>query len=340
MTRNLFWLRESASGGWITPYAFSEDALPADLPADLKKNFLAMSYTEVHLPYTEWRQPLPDRPLIFLCPCLEGRVILQHPETNREYIDRYQIMLSMAAAAHGVEEPRFRLLGAYGRSLDARECSAWANPPFEREGRFFGVYKMVSRAFQQTMREMLPALYFANVQRYMDTEMAYPMLLLAASSPFRGRNRSTLTYDVLDLDSVDKFYRSAQRGLPRVLAGVEAKLLEDGLTELAKAYAPSRAERVLAFVKRDRNPMRSLLLAEASLFDDFLRFAHRMHDLCAEGPLRRRQIRKIPTATSEFVRTLHSRLRRYYNGVPMYGLTMPLFMSVTHALYESRKTVK
>ena len=50
------------------------------------------------------------------------------------------------------------------------------------------------------------------------------------------------------------------------------------------------------------NPMRSLLLAEGMLFDDFFRFAHRMHDLCAEGPGRNRQIRKVPTVAAELAK--------------------------------------
>jgi hypothetical protein len=339
MPQQIFWLRESASGAWITPFAFSGE-LPAEFPAELREQIAGLPFDEVHLPYLQRAQTLEDvPPAVDLCD-LEDRTIIKPAGAGIDYVNRYQILLALAAAAHGVEEPRFRLTDYGGHVIEGREASAWADPPIERERRFFGVYRMVSRAFQQCMRERLPAAYFTVAGRYMDTETAWPVLLLAASTPFVSRSRSAFTYDVLDLDSVEKFYRSAERGLPRVLAGVEAKLLADGMKELAKSYAPARAERILAFVKRDRNPMLSLLLAEAMLFDEYFRFAHIMHDLCAPGANHRREIRKVSTAAWEFVRALHSRLRRFYNGVPMQQLVMPLFLAVTHALYESKRTVK
>ena len=299
-----------------------------------------MPFQEIHLPYLQRAQILEELPTAAEFCSLVDRTIIKPAEAGNEYLNRYQVMLTLAAAAHGVQDPRFRLTGSDGLVLEGREASAWADPPIEREHRFFGVYRMVSRAFQRSMREHVPAAYFSVAGRYNDTETAWPILLFAASNPFVSRTRSTLTYDVLDHDSVEKFYRSAARGLPRVLAGVEAKLLADGMTDLALSYAPMRADRIMAFVKRDRNAMLSLLSGEAMLFDDHFRFAHVMHDLCAPSATRHREIRKISTAASEFVRTLHSRLRRFYNGVPMHQLVMPLFLAVTHALYESKRTVK
>ena len=160
--------------------------------------------------------------------------------------------------------------------------------------------------------------------------------MFAASTPFLTKSRHIFTYDVLDHESVEKFYRSAARGLPRVLSAVEADLISRGMPHLAGSYAPGRSHRIIEFVKRDRNPLRSLLQSEAMLFDEFFRMAQRMRQVTSSP----RALRTAPTVADGFVRKLHSHLRRFYNNVPVHELAMPLFIAVTHALYESLSTVK
>ena len=327
MTKQIFWLRESSSGAWATPFAYT-----GELPPPILEQIEIISSNEIHLPYLERSKSISDvLPLVPHCDPA-GIAILAPEDGGGEYVTRYQVMLALAAAANGYEDPGFRLSNGDGTAIDGRESIGWAKPPIERQHRFFRVYRMVSRAFQQCLRDRFPEAYFTGPDCYSDTASAWPVLLFAASTPFMSRSRHVFNYDVLDNESIERFYRSAERGLPRVLADVEAKLLAAGMTDLAKLYAPSQSRRIVAFVKRDRNPMRSLLLAESMLFNQFFELAHTMHELCTG----QRPLRTAPTAATEFVRQLHCRLRRFYDNVPVPQLAMPLFIAVTHALYESK----
>ncbi len=331
MTKQIFWLRESASGAWVTPFSYT-----GELPAPLREQIEIVPSNEIHLPYLERSKSLAAvLPLALHCDPA-GMAILTPEDADGEYLTRYRVMLTLAAAAHGGEDAGFHLACGDGTSLDGRESAGWTRPPIERQHGFFHVYRMVSRAFQRCLRDRFPEAYFANPARYTDTATAWPVLLFAASTPFMGKNRHVFNYDVLDNDSIDRFYRSAERGLPRVLAETEAKLIAAGRTDLAKLYAPRHAHRIVEFVKRDRNAMRSLLLAESMLFDEFFRLARTMNELCAGHRL----LRTAPAAASDFVRLLHIRLRRFYHHIPVLELATPLFLAVTHALYESRDDVK
>lgn len=331
MTKQIYWLRESACGGWATPFAYT-----GELPASLREQIETIPSGEIHLPYLERSKSISDvLPLALHCDPA-GVAILSPADAGEEYLAWYKVMLALAAAAHGVEDAGFHLACGDGTAMDGRESIGWMNPPVERHARFYRVYRMASRAFQRCLRDRFPDAYFADPERYRDTEKAWPILLFAASTPLMSKSRSIFNYDVLDNDLIDRFYRSAGRGLPRILAAVEKKLLDAGLTDLAKLYAPARSRRIVEFVKRDRNPMRSLLLAESLLFNEFFGLAHRMHELgTAQRPLR-----SAPAIASEFVRALHVRLRRFYCNVPVLQLAMPLFAAFTHALYESRDTIE
>jgi hypothetical protein len=331
MTKQIFWLRESAIDGWAPPFLYT-----GELPAQLQAQIENIPSNEIHLPYLERSGSLADALPLRLNVDPAGMVVLTPERGDGEYLSRYQVMLTLAAAAHGGEDAGFRLSNGDGTAIDGRESIGWRLPPIERQRRFLPVYRMVSHAFQLCLRERFPGAYFADIDRYHDTAAAWPVLLFAASAPFTSKSRHGFNYDVLDNASIDRFYRSAERRLPPVLAAVEAKLKAAGLSDIAKQYSPARSRSIVAFVKRDRNPMRSMLLAEARLFNEFFQLARTMHDLCSE----KRPLRTAPKEASEFVRALHIRLRRFYANVPVLELAMPLFLAVTHALYESRSIVK
>jgi len=331
MTKQIFWLRETAKGGWVTPFAYT-----GELPLYLKDHIEIIPAAEIHLPYLERSQSLYEKQPLALHYDKSGAAILSPEEEGAEYVTRYQVALALAAAVHGVEDGGFHLTAGDGVALDGMESIGWHKPPIERKHGFFRAWDAVSRAFQPCLRERFPAAYFADIERFRDTKAAAPVLLFAASSPFLTRTRSVFTYDLLDHESVEKFYRSAERGLPAVLAATEARLINAGMADLASFYAPSKAHRILDLVRRDRNPMRSVIFSESMLFDEFFRLAHAMYDFGAS----RRPLKTAPKVADEFVRHLHTRLRRFYNSVPMQQLAMPLFLAVTHALYESRSPVK
>ncbi len=335
MTKNIIWLRQSPSGAWATPFVLPAK-LTREVPKQLRSQLELYPHSEIHLPYLERKQTLPDVSQLQLLSDIPGRAFLVPPNAGPDYLTRYQIMLAIAAAVHEVKLPPFCLAAEDGTVLEGRESIAWLKPPIERQRHYFRVCRAVSRAFQLHLRNRFTAAYFSDMERFRDTEKAWPVLLFAASRPFEGKLRSALTYEVLDHQSVDKFYRSATRGLPRVLAAVQERLVANGYADIARAYSPARTQNIVQSVQRDRNPMRSLLLSQSLLFEVFFRFVNKVHGLADS----QRTLRTAPAVAAKFVFELRSHLRRFYNNIPMSELALPLFLCATHAMFEARSVLE
>ena len=153
------------------------------------------------------------------------------------------------------------------------EC--WFDAPSPGTARFFFVFSQVSRALQLALRDGLPPLLFADVNRYADFSYGYPFMVYRASRPCRALPNSDFTWDLLNSESMAKFYRMTERVLPHILSETSAALDKAGLSELAQKYAPRNSDRILKIArsqKHVRKPLHQILVSESLLLHELFQF--------------------------------------------------------------------
>ncbi|HTB17506.1 MAG TPA: hypothetical protein VK708_05290 [Bryobacteraceae bacterium] len=182
-------------------------------------------------------------------------------------------------------------------------------------------------ALQTLLRERVPSHYFADPRAFANLKTAYPMLVYRASRPFQGKMRTELTYDVLHPKTVAMFFRTVRPALAEVLEAAKARLVADGLTELAALYEPSRANAILESVQRlskSRKCLYVLIRAESVLVTTLI-------DLAGLGNLPvKQQARRI----ASFEKKWRYQLRRMYPGTDFTWLAPELLEVATAGLME------
>ena len=93
--------------------------------------------------------------------------------------------------------------------------SSWFEAPQERTPSFFPTFIRVSVAIQTRLRRRLPEIYLADIERFRDTRMVYPLLVYAASRPFSSQSRTDFSYDILNPKLMRRFHYSVRQNLPR-----------------------------------------------------------------------------------------------------------------------------
>jgi hypothetical protein len=202
---------------------------------------------------------------------------------------------------------------------------SWFNAPPERSGQFLPVFFQVSVAVQAALRRAVPALYFSDLQVFRDTRMAYPMLVYAASRPFRGETRTDFTYDILNRALMRRFYVSAGHGLPLLLRDVCERLRAAGMDDVAKNYRPELAPDILIIVdhlKLCRRRLEAMLHSEMVMVDNLTSFA-------GSRALRPAQRRKL---ISKCERVWLSRLDRLYARKDFSSVGPGVLAAATDAL--------
>jgi len=203
--------------------------------------------------------------------------------------------------------------------------AGWLLAPVERSPDFLPAYARISVALQQNLRALVPAAYFAGLENFRDTKKAYPMLLYQASSPFRARLRTELTYDVLNPATLARVFRSAKQTLPELLAVTEQRLADAGLGAIANDYQPRRAPGIVDSVQRlskSRRCLYVLIRSESVLMNALI-------DLAGLGALRPREQLKRKAL---FEKRWTFELRRIYPGMDCLNLAAPLLQAATEAL--------
>lgn len=215
-------------------------------------------------------------------------------------------------------------LGAPIPHLDA----SWLRAPDERSPAFFPVFARVSVAVQKALRERVPASYFANLENFLNTKTAYPMVIYQASQPFHGKLRAELTYDVLNPKTLAALFRTVKVGLPELLVNVEERLRTASLDMLASRYAPKRASEIVQSVQRlskSRRCLYILIRAEALLVNALLELGG-LGDLGAKEQARK---------TASFEKKWNFQLRRLYPGTDFSWLAPDLLNVATETLLSS-----
>jgi hypothetical protein len=204
----------------------------------------------------------------------------------------------------------------------------WLAAPDERTPGFFPVFARVSVAIQTLLRERVPSHYFVDPRVFANSKTAYPMLVYRASRPFRGKMRTELTYDILHPKTVAMFFRTVRPVLGEVLEAAKARLLSDGLTELAALYEPARANAILESVQRlskSRKCLYVLIRAESVLVTTLI-------DLAGLGNL---PIRQQARRMASFEKKWRYQLRRMYPATDFTWLATELLETATQALTQT-----
>lgn len=148
--------------------------------------------------------------------------------------------------------------------------TCWLRVPDERSAEFLPSFVRISVAIQTVLRAQVPVRYFEDSARFRDLKTAGPMLIYQASPPFRGKKRAELTYDVLNPALIAMLFRRAKLNLPELLAQTEARLVAEGLPELADQYAPRRSDAIpdgVQKLSRSRRHLYVLIRGESVLVD-------------------------------------------------------------------------
>ncbi len=201
----------------------------------------------------------------------------------------------------------------------------WLTAPDERSPAFLPVFARVSVAIQTVLREQLPNVYLADLEKYGDTKTAYPMLIYQASRPFHGKMRTELTYDVLHPKTLASLFRTVKLTLPELLSLVEAKLRAANRDDLASKYLPRRAPDIMQSVQRlskSRKCLNLLIRGEAVLVNALV-------DL---GGLGNFAIREQTRRVASFEKKWNFQLRRLYPGTDFTWLAPAILAAATEAL--------
>ena len=216
----------------------------------------------------------------------------------------------------------------------AGECAAaWLSAPDERSPDFFATYARVSKAVQGALRRWVPYLFFREMEMYGDSEFGFPLAVYQALRPYRGRPRSSFTFDVLNTELVALAYRLAMRDIDPVAERIECVLSATGLHRIARHYEADRLKTLINYVKKQRRSMNSLLVGDTVLVEAFVRLGLDAHQA---GKLVRGDARQaakaISTARDTFVKSCHIRLKRHYAGADFQSLLPKLLIEATRAL--------
>jgi hypothetical protein len=154
--------------------------------------------------------------------------------------------------------------------------SCWFEAPRERTPSFFPTFIRVSVAIQTRLRRRLPEIYLADIERFRDTRMVYPLLVYAASRPFSSQSRTDFSYDILNSKLMRRFHYSVRRNLPKTLEQVSQRLRAAGMDDVAKHYREVKSSEIIELVDRlkiCRRRLEAVLVAEARLIDALFQFA-------------------------------------------------------------------
>jgi hypothetical protein len=216
--------------------------------------------------------------------------------------------------------------------------AAWFHAPGEREPEFLPVFSAVSVAVQRALRQWLPYVYFAELNRYDDLGAAFPLLVYQTMRPFVGSCRAELTYDVMSPATPEAAVVSAGRPLVGELGRVYSALTGAGKKDVARFYAPDQARSILGSVLRQPRLLNCLLAADAFFVDSLVRLGiegRKLADTMPRDP--GRAVKDLARFSADFVFAFHRRLRRLYGGDSFVVFGPLLLAEATCALGAARQ---
>lgn len=214
-------------------------------------------------------------------------------------------------------------------SLPSADATPFFEAPRQRSPQYYEAFARVSLAIQQALRAWLPYMFFADLDRYGDPEVAYPMLAYQASRPFSRKGSPEFTYDVMNPESVRRALRSASAPLAELLESASALLAASGRETVAHRYRRLEPRTLVEAVKRAPKAFQGLLAAEACFVGEVIKLAleaRLLREEPAEAP------RRLYRLVSQFTENLHQRLRRLYRGLAPVNLGSLVLIEASRAL--------
>ena len=208
---------------------------------------------------------------------------------------------------------------------------SWFTAPAQLTRRFSPVFREVSQALHQTLRDAVPALLFRDPSQFADTKYAYAVLVYSSSRPSGCREHTEFCYDVLDRENMDTFFRYATRKLSRKLADARSSVIAAGMNDLVDSYDPADAEKMIRWVRihrRYRQPLNQMLVAEGRLMDELIHLS--MFGHCA-GKDRAKHI-------GAFNKRWNVALRKFCGGFDFTELGPLLLKRASEALTRAQAT--
>jgi hypothetical protein len=215
----------------------------------------------------------------------------------------------------------------------AGECArAWLSAPEERSADFFATYSQMSKAVQGALRRWVPYLFFHDGDQYGDSEHGIPLAVYQGLRPYRGKPRSSFTFDVLNPELMALAYRLATRDIGPVAERIRAFLIGNNFSAIARHYQPSRLRSLVDLTAKQRRSFNSLLVGDSLLIEAFVKLGVDAHDVGCLVQNGQGAAKAISNAADSFVKTCHLRLKRLYAGKDFQCLLPVLLMEATRAL--------
>lgn len=315
----------------------SLDAQPGSLPHRLMNHLVI----ELHLPFfnrKEWKLAAEALQNATVQATEGGQIAVFLNGNPQDACDYY---LTLAAKSYTVgSTAAFEMvhtLRAPGASftfqIPGEALKSWLLAPSEHSPQYAPVYRQVSRTVQEVMRHWLPQVWFNDPAHYADTAASYAMLAYGNSQPCAGRTRTTLSFDLLGVDSLSRFYATAERGYGTKLAEIGEMLHKQGRTELAAFYSRKRTKKVLISLRRSSKMVKSLLFAETQMTNVLI-------SLGVDGGFIGRTLTADPAQAArvlsafagEYTESAYVRMRRIHSTADFSMLNPMILMEASAAL--------
>jgi hypothetical protein len=241
----LFWLRETGCDAGTPVRA-------VELEPEIRQRVLELASTErgeiaLRLPYLdqrEWRK--------------RSEILAALPLERRG--DVISVVLGPAAALRDTAATLVRTDPAWSAAP-----SAAGNPEH------FPVWQGVSMTLQRSMRTWIAEQYFRDIARFEDRAKAFPMLVYQAARVCHGQPRGEFTYNFCDYPdcrlTLALALKMTGQHLQAILTGVEQRLSQAGMPELARRYAPVWYQDVVVAVRKKPKTFLALLRAESAFLN-------------------------------------------------------------------------
>lgn len=229
--------------------------------------------------------------------------------------------------------PERPVRAAMSVTLAGEWFAAWAAAPHARQPEYGSVFERVSLRLQKLLRAWLPALWFSGVDRFAVIEIAYPLVMYAATPGRVAGPESGFTYDTTLHWSVFRARKGASAALPNVLARFERRLRNAGQTRLSDYFAPARAREVVRACSGKTGLYLNLLRTEGYLMEELIRLAghaREMNRVLKQEPSRAG--RWLAHASGETARRINQRLSGVLEGAGFTDLGPLIIMEATIAL--------
>lgn len=204
----------------------------------------------------------------------------------------------------------------------------WLSAPPEGTRQFQCLFVSISWALQASLRLLLPAVYFSDPKRYVNVKLAYPLLVYAASNPFRGRRSGQFTYDPLEPDVMLYLQRTASNHLPAMLRRICCEIHAAGMPETAMDYEPRYSAKIMSRVLRRamlRKRLHGLLATDAQLLRVLMELAGK------QDWNERRRAKALSNAREVWV----SRFRHLYGPLGYESIASTVLAEATAVLHAS-----